>query len=72
MSGAEEYEQEVVTVRKNSETRGKCLDRNRRHLNVFSISDSPVQEGRAEQELQTPDPHMRVAYMCDSAQPTVT
>lgn len=70
MSGAEQYEQEVVTVRENSEIIEKCLDRNRCNLNSFSLSNSPVLEGRVEQELQAPDPHMRAAHMCDSTQPT--
>lgn len=72
MSGAEQYQQEVVTVRENSEIIEKRLGRSRCDLNSFSRSDSPVQEGRVEQELQAPDPHMRAAHMCDSAQPTVT
>lgn len=69
MGGAEQQEQEVVAVRENSEITEERSDGSRRHLNSFGVSKSPVQEGRAEEELQTPDPHTRAAHMRDSTQP---
>lgn len=74
MGGTEQNQQEAAALRENSETREDDGESGATAttVRVACFLNSPVLEGGAKQEPQTPGPHLRAEHMGDSAQPAVT